>query len=205
MTWQPTKLTIEEFEARVRAFPWAGRVISLHPHHTTNYKSAWKGRASIAMLYHAHVDPPRYVNGVNVGGRGWRDFGQHVTLDPFGDVWLGRSWNDAPASATGHNGHDNRDRPFMIEVFSNFQGDATHAPDILEGKQRESLVRIIAAVQAHFGLPADALMFHREMGATACPGKISKTELISSVTTYRRDSGASHSSTEPTPDSPPAA
>ena len=176
MTWAPTKLTIEEFEARVRAFPWNGKITEIHPHHTTNYKETWQGAASIRMIRADHIVR-----------RGWKDSGQHATLDPDGNVWLGRDWNWAPASATGHNGHDNRDRPFMIEVFANFQGDNLNVPDILEGKQRESLVRMIAAVQAHFGLEPDALKFHREMQATACPGKISKSELISSVRTYRRD------------------
>jgi hypothetical protein len=202
MTWQPTKLSIEEFEARVRAFPWNGKIIEVHPHHTAGYKSTWRGAASIKMLRDDHVER-----------RGWRDCGQHVTLDPDGNVWLGRDWNWHPASANGFNpdtgmlwnGTDNRDRPFMCEIFGHFEGDHARPPDVLQGQQRESLVRMIAAVQAHFGLPADAIRFHREMQATACPGKISKTELISSVRTYQRDAGASLSPVEPTPDSVPGA
>ena len=189
MTWLPTKLTIEEFEARVRAYPWAGHCTEFHPHHTADYKHTWRGAESIKAIRKFHMET-----------RGFRDMAQHATLDPNGEIWLGRDWNWAPASANGFNpetgrhwnGTDNRDRPFMTEIFANFEGDATHEPDILEGKQRESLVRMIAAVQNHFALVPEAIRLHREMQATACPGKISKNDLISSVHTYRfnRDPGA---------------
>lgn len=162
-----TPLTIEEFEARVGSFAWRGRITAVHPHHTADPLATWRGEASVLSILAGHK------------ARGFRDFAQHVTLDPHGMIWLGRDWNFAPASAVGHNGHDDGDRPFMIETFGNFLTDA------LEGAQRDNLIRIIAAVQDRFDLPPEAVMFHREMQATACPGNLDKAEIIEEVRAWR--------------------
>jgi hypothetical protein len=157
-------LTIEDFERRVKDFAWKGSVTSFHVHHTADAIASWKGEASVESIrkYHVHV-------------RKYRDFAQHVTLGPDGSIWLGRDWNLAPASATGHNGFDNQSRPFMVEIFANFLNDK------LEGAQLQNLCRMIAAVQERFELPVDAIKFHREMQATQCPGNLDKLALINAV------------------------
>lgn len=170
-----TGLPIEEFEDRAKLFQWRGRITEFHMHHTADLIATWKGARSVESIRHHHV---------NV--RGFRDFAQHVLLDPDGKCWLGRNWNYAPASAKGHNGRDDGDRPFMIESFGDYRTDA------LDGAQRSSLIRIIAAVQERFALPAEAIRFHKEMGATLCPGNLDKQDLIDMVRTYR----AGHYATE---------
>jgi len=163
-----TPMPIHDLETRVREFAWQGKIVAVHPHHTADLISTWRGVPSIQSILAHHKS------------RGFRDFAQHVTLDPKGMVWLGRDWNLAPASAVGHNGRNNGDRPFMIEIFANFA-----AGDELEGAQRGSLVRIVAAVQERFDLPPEAIRFHKEMQATACPGNLDKAELIEDVRAWR--------------------
>lgn len=169
-----TPLTIQEFEARVASFDWKGEITEVHPHHTADLKATWKGAASVESIRRHHVVTNK-----------WRDFGQHVTLGPDGSIWLGRDWNWAPASATGHNGQDFGKRPFMIETFANFADPAHGGGDVLEGVQRSALIRIIAAVQEKWGLAPDAIRFHKEMGATLCPGNIDKAALIAAVRRHR--------------------
>lgn len=157
-------LTISEFERRVKGFPWTGEITEFHVHHTADPIATWKGAASVEAIRNYHVKV-----------RGYRDFAQHVTLGPEGSIWLGRDWNLAPASATGHNGRDGGRRPFMVEAFGDFRSDH------LGGAQLESLVRMIAAVQERFDLPAEAIKFHKEMQATECPGNLDKGALIAAV------------------------
>ena len=161
-------LTIEEFEARVRSFAWKGEISDFHMHHTADLKATWRGAASVEAIRRYHVNVRKY-----------RDFAQHVTLGPDGTIWLGRDWNLAPASATGHNGRDSGPRPFMVETFGNFLNDK------LEGAQLSNLIRMISAVQKRFDLPSSAIMFHREMQATQCPGNLDKALLIAQVRTWR--------------------
>lgn len=157
-------ITISEFEQRVKDFDWRGHVTAFHVHHTADPQSTWKGAASVESIRKYHVET-----------RGYRDFAQHVTLGPDGSIWLGRDWNLAPASAKGHNGVDYGYRPFMVETFGDFRTDK------LEGAQLEALIRMIAAVQERFGLPSEAIRFHREMQPTECPGNLDKGALIAAV------------------------
>lgn len=163
-----TPITIEEFEARVLSFAWKGEITEFHMHHTADAKSSWRGAASVQSIRDYHVKT-----------RAYRDFAQHITLGPDGTIWLGRDWNWAPASATGHNGYDGQARPFMIETFGNF------VIDKLEGAQLSNLIRIIASVQERWHLAPDAIRFHKEMQATECPGNLDKAGLIAMVRTYR--------------------
>lgn len=156
--------TIEQFENHVRTFDWKGAVTHFHVHHTADPIATWRGAASVEAIRRYHVNVRKY-----------RDFAQHVTLGPDGSIWLGRDWNLAPASATGHNGYDYQYRPFMVEVFGDFRTDK------LEGAQLANLIRMIAAVQERFNLPPEALKFHKEMQPTECPGNLDKGALIAAV------------------------
>lgn len=158
----------DQFEAQVEAFKWTGRVTEFHVHHVATPKAQWQGAASVQAIRDYHVKT-----------RGYRDTAQHVTLGPDGSIWPGRDWNLAPASATGHNGHDNGDRPFMVEIFADFTKDE------LEDPQRGALVRMIAAILNRFSLPSSAIRFHREMQGTECPGNIDREWLVAAVQTWR--------------------
>ena len=162
MTMKP--LSIATFRQRVKEFPWQGETTEFHVHHTADPAASWKGAESVEAIRRYHVEK-----------RGYRDSAQHVTLGPDGSIWLGRDWNLAPASATGHNGHDGGQRPFMVEIWGNFLNDK------LDGAQESNLILMIAAIQEQWGLPPEAIKFHREMQATQCPGNLDKQDLIEQV------------------------
>lgn len=163
-----TPFTIEQFENHVRSFDWKGEITEFHVHHTADKAATWRGEDSVKSIRDYHVKVRKY-----------RDFAQHVTLGPDGSIWLGRDWNLAPASATGHNGYDFQARPFMVETFGDFRTDT------LEGAQLDNLVRMIAAVQERFDLPPEAIKFHKEMQPTECPGNLDKAALIEAVREQR--------------------
>jgi hypothetical protein len=68
------------------------------------------------------------------------------------DIWLGRDWNAPPASAKGYNGNS-QSGPFMFEII----GDFDVGQDRFEGKQRSTVLSVIAMVQQCFNLPASSL------------------------------------------------
>jgi hypothetical protein len=168
-------LSIEAFQDRVETFPWAGEITEFHVHHTADPAASWKGAASVESIRNYHVKV-----------RGYRDYAQHVTLGPDGSIWLGRDWNLAPASATGHNGYDNQKRPFMVECFGNYLHDK------LDGPQLANLVLMIAAIQEKWGLSPEAIRFHKEMQATQCPGNLDKQDLVDQVRAARQKIPESH-------------
>jgi hypothetical protein len=167
--------TTPRFAAAVAAFDWgAGRIGEVHWHHTyiPNHAHfrARGGERLVRDMYRYHT-----------ATRGWRHLGQHVTIDPDGVIWRGRPWNLAPASAVGHNGHDDGVHPFMFEMIGDFR--AGH--DALTGAQLDAALLVTAIVQRRFGLGADALRFHREMQPTSCPGDLDKADIVAGVEKMR--------------------
>lgn len=157
------KMTADEFAARVGKFCWMRPVWRVDMHHTWNPShDDYCGYESIERMCRYHVEE-----------RGWDDIAQHVSIAPDGMIWTGRDWNQMPASV----GFGlNRD-VFMFETIGNF--DIGH--DRLEGAQLQSVIRVISVVQAHFGLPAQSLLFHREVPFTekSCPGtSVDKGEIL---------------------------
>jgi hypothetical protein len=149
-------LAVDQFRALLRIFPFSRQIDSVHLHHTCNPAHAqYQGVSTIYSMLYYHV-------GVNR----WDDIAQHLTIAPDGTLWSGRNWNWAPASSPGANGDLTRG-PFMVEMI----GDFTEGRDALAGRQLESLVAVIAAVQDRFELPVESLRFHRDLRAdTECPG-----------------------------------
>lgn len=149
-------LNLQQFAALVKAFKFTRRIESVHLHHTWRPNHAeYAKRDSIVAMWRYHT----LVNG-------WSDIAQHVSIGPEGTIWTGRNWNQAPASSKGFNG-TSATGPFMIEMI----GDFDVGKDILEEKQLESALAVVAEMQRHFGLPPQALRFHNEMtDAKTCPG-----------------------------------
>src|SRR5690606_8890797 len=73
--------------------------------------------------------------------------------------------NLPPVSAAGHNGNA-QFGPFMFEMIGNFDRGC----DPFDGPQRDTALEVVAQVQAKFGLPPDALVFHNAMAPKSCPG-----------------------------------
>lgn len=173
----PLPLQIKRFGAldfleSVTAFDWGRtRITGVHWHHTFRPGhddfEARGGERLVREIYAFHTGPARR----------WRHTGQHVTIDPDGYLWQGRPWNLAPASATGHNGADNGRHAFMFEMIGDFRAGR----DPVKAAQIEAAALATAIIQRRFGLPLEALAFHKEMQATACPGDIDRDMAVATV------------------------
>lgn len=148
------QLSRDAFLDLLRQFPFTRRIDAIHMHHTfIPRKSQFRGVGTIEAMERDHRS------------RGFSDIAQHVTIAPDGTVWTGRSWNQAPASATGHNGNS-VSGPFMFETVGNFD----QGQEELGGAQRETVLATIVTLQKRFGLPLESLRFHNQMSSKSCPG-----------------------------------
>ena len=161
------RLSVDQFAQLLAQFPFARQINAVHMHHTWNPARAdFKGHETIVAMWRFHTQVKR-----------WRDIAQHVTIDPNGDVWLGRNWNLPPASAAGYNGNA-QFGPFMFETIGNFD----IGRDPFDGAQRESVLKVIALVQSRFRLAPTSLMFHNTMSAKSCPGSsLAYDEIVAAV------------------------
>lgn len=149
------QLTVEQFADLVERFHFTRKITTVHMHHTWRPDhSQFRGHETIVGMWNYHT---RH--------NGWSDIAQHVTIDPDGSIWLGRNWNAPPASARGQNG-DQHAGPFMFEMI----GDFDKGRDPFEGRQRETVVKVIALVQQRFRLAPTKLIFHNMMSDKTCPG-----------------------------------
>lgn len=167
-----TALSLPEFRALVRSYPWTRRVTQVHMHHTWSpARKDYTGEATIQGMWRYHVHE-----------NGWADIAQHVTIAPDGVIWSGRDWNQPPASNAGSNGTAAAG-PFMFEMVGNF--DLGH--DVLDGPQLESVYGVIVAVEDQFALATAALRFHRQLGSPkTCPGSgIDYADFLERVRAYR--------------------
>lgn len=149
------RLSLPQFAAVLQAFRFTRRITAVHLHHTWRPDHAsWRGAASVEGMWRSHTQE-----------RGFSDIAQHLTIDPEGFVWTGRGWNQAPASAVGHNGNAVAG-PFMLEIVGNFD----KGRDPFDGVQRQAVLDVTALVQRRFGLDAEALLFHNQVAPKTCPG-----------------------------------
>ncbi len=183
---KPTRvLTPDQFEKEMNSFKFTRQLKRFQVHHTASPTRAdWKrvvkrhsGDAKKAALevttgiWIFHTRPK------SQGGRGWSDGGMQTVTMPDGLIGLCRSWNRIPAGITGWNTGS-----FMTECVGDFRrGKEYPMPDA----QYQSLVRQIAAFQERAKLDHDAIMFHKEGQATACPGDLEKGPLIQAVAEWK--------------------
>ena len=161
------RLTLREFARILNQFPFTRRIDAIHIHHTWRPNhSQYKGHDSIVSMWRFHTQD-----------NGWNDIAQHITIAPDGTIWTGRSWNQPPASAAGHNGNRSAG-PFMFEMI----GDFDHGHDRLEGEQRRVALGVVALVQQKFHLAPETLRFHNQMSTKSCPGNsLDYQEIVEAV------------------------
>jgi N-acetylmuramoyl-L-alanine amidase len=166
------KVTLDQFAALLRDFPFTRRINEVHMHHTWRPNWAqYQGHETIVGIWRFHTGPENR----------WRDIAQHLTIAPDGSLWLGRNWNLPPASASGYNGTAAAG-PFMFEMI----GDFDRGKDPFDGPQKQATLQVIALVQGRFDLPASALRFHNQMSHKTCPGTaISYSDTVRAVQQLR--------------------
>jgi hypothetical protein len=167
------QLSREEFLDLLRRFRFTRKIDAVHMHHTfIPRKTQFRGVGTIEAMERDHRQ------------RGFSDIAQHITIAPDGTVWTGRSWNQAPASATGHNGNS-VSGPFMFETV----GDFDRGEEVLGGDQKETVLATIVAIQKQFGLSPESLRFHNQMSSKTCPGSaIDYDDFLEEVRARHRES-----------------
>lgn len=149
------RLTLAQFLQVLEKFSFSRQVNAVHMHHTWRpRREDFRGHDTIVAMWRHHTQVNK-----------WSDIAQHLTIDPEGAVWLGRNWNRPPASASGHNGNS-AFGPFMFEMV----GDFDQGRDPFDGAQKDTALRVVAAVQQRFQLATDTLRFHNMMSSKSCPG-----------------------------------
>jgi len=93
--------------------------------------------------------------------RGWNGIGYHYVIVADGSIMMGRSFDRVGAHCRGHNQHS-----IGICVVGNYENDLSMTPG-----QEQSLVMVLNGLLSQFGLDANEVYGHRELGETACPGK----------------------------------
>ena len=153
------RYTLVEYIAYLRTFVGKVRFTQVHMHHTwVPAHSHWykmKNKMDVITgMWRYHTDT-----------RGFSDIAQHVTIDPEGYIWDGRSLLSPPASATNYNDSDNdRFHPFMFEMI----GDFDEGRDKLEGSQLATVNGLVNEIMLLWG---SELKFHRDMtNQKSCPG-----------------------------------
>lgn len=163
-------MSLSEFEAAVSSYSWAVKKVLIDVHCTDtpdhSYFNKKGGLACVEAMHNYHTRSLKYS-----------DIAQHVTIDPEGTIWSGRSWNRAPASALGYNSRS----VFMFEMIGLFDEGA----DQFGGEQQRAAWVVTAAIVLKFGLnPRKAIRFHREINHTGktCPGSaIDKETFVGNV------------------------
>lgn len=144
------KIGLADFERLLEAWEQPKRKIdAIHLHQTLQpAKRDFRGAVTIEAMRRYHME---YA--------GLRDIAQHLTIDPFGGIWTGRSFEIPPVSISGQNGTP-RKGPFMIEIIGNF---AAHGEDTLTSPQCDVLVAVMLALMERFELDQSDLRFQRDM------------------------------------------
>jgi hypothetical protein len=149
------RIGIADFERLLDAWQPARRIDAFHVHHTWRPRHRdFRGIATIEAMRRFHMQQ-----------MGMSDIAQHLSIDPLGGIWTGRSFDRPPGSARGHNG-DAQQGPFMIEMI----GDFDQGQDPFEGEQKRIVQAVVVAVLRKFGLDERAVRFHAEFSDKTCPG-----------------------------------
>jgi hypothetical protein len=154
---------ITDFQSWLAGQTITRKIDSLVLHHTYRPNtSQYSGGATIEAIRKYHLS------------KGWRDIGYHVLVGPDGRIWPGR-----PLDWTG--AHALVEKPDMLKLFgstsylNNFSVGVCAIGDYESEEPSALLVaalrEVLPALAQRFGIGEERLFFHRQVSATACPGK----------------------------------
>lgn len=163
---QPGRLRVVPRRYWTDAAPIAGRVnpmgdvqnITVH-HEGSSAFTAGDVPATtqrIEKIRHTHVE-----------GRGWGDIGYHYIIDRAGRVWEARPSRYQGAHVKNHNS-----RNLGVMCLGNFEIQSPSAAQVA------ALERTIAHMMRWYRVPVGRVFTHRELAATACPGRLLQPRLV---------------------------
>jgi hypothetical protein len=100
-------------------------------------------------------------------GQGWADIGYHFAIDPAGKVYACR-----PLTLQGAHVKDQNPGNIGVMVMGNFEQQMPTPQAI------NALEAFLAALMRQHRLGARAVFTHRELAATACPGRNLQTRMV---------------------------
>ncbi len=134
-----TLMTIDEFESWVKKQSVSRKITLIQEHHTWSPAYAqFKGSN--------HFELQKNMKDYHVNSAGYVDIAQNFTTYPDGMICTGRSMSTVPAGCRGAN-----QTGICIENLGNF--DVGH--DQMTDAQKNTIVRMTAALLKKFGLSAD--------------------------------------------------
>ncbi|TFE27519.1 peptidoglycan recognition family protein [Cohnella luojiensis] len=168
------RYTLQEFLVVLDQSVKKVRFNGIHVHATwrptiQDYREAKDKESLIQAMWRFHT-----------GTRKFTDIAQHVTIDPDGYIWEGRSLLTSPASTYDHNDSDNDGvHPFMFEMIGNFDRGA----EVLTGAQLETTLGLCRGIMTRWKLGLPDIRFHREMqSGKTCPGSgIDKAKFLAQL------------------------
>lgn len=100
-----------------------------------------------------HLELQKGMQNFHKNVNGWQDIGQHLTIFPDGKIVTGRSMEVSPACIFGANAN-----AVCIENVGNFDTGG----DDMTAEQKESIVRVTAALCKRFNIPVntDRIVYH---------------------------------------------
>ena len=140
------KMTIAEFGPWIESQRIARTILTVQQHHT------WSP-SYVHFNGSNHFDRQASMRNHHVRNNGWNDIGQHFTTFPDGTILTGRSLEASPACIYGAN----RDS-ICIEHF----GDFDEGKDQMTNEQRDTAVKLTAALCLKFRLPINtfSIIYH---------------------------------------------
>jgi len=167
--------TIEQFSAYVDEIVISRTIKEIHIHHTwiPDYEDFY------ILLEDDPASVYRIIEGMYIWhtkNNGWKDIGQHISIDPEGGIWTGRDFNLSPASIKGRNTYG-----FAIENIGNFD----KKKDTMTQEQLSSLIAVINIIIKKIGIipTKTTIVYHNQYADKSCPGTafIKKKKLISLI------------------------
>lgn len=141
-----SKMTLSEFETWIKNLRVSRTVLKIQQHHT--YTPSY-----IHFTGNNHFVRQKAMKNHHVSNNGWKDIGQHFTVFPDGSILTGRSMEDSPACIYGQNANS-----VCIENF----GDFEKGKDLMNNKQKLSVVKVTALLCQKFNIPVstDFIIYH---------------------------------------------
>jgi hypothetical protein len=140
------QMTISELEAWLPAQRVARTILFIQQHHTYSPDySKFTGSN--------HFELQKNMKEYHVNHNGWADLGQHFTTFPDGTVLTGRSLELSPAGIYMNNAH---------AICLEHLGDFDAGNDQMTAQQRDTIIRVTAALCGRFGVPVstDRIVYH---------------------------------------------
>lgn len=117
----------------------------------------------------SYADAAQRIEAIRAAHRGhrWGDIGYHYVIDPAGRVWQGR-----PLSWQGAHVRDQNQGNIGVCVLGNYERQYPNREQIA------AVERFVAELMHRHRVPVGRIYTHRELAATACPGRNLQPRLV---------------------------